>query len=180
MIYGVSGMNGSGKTTLLQMLAGLIPPSKGQIQYWATEQLIPEENWYQYVSYAAPYADVYEYMNLSELFYHYKSLKVFEKEFCFTDFVELVYLQSHEHKLIKTYSSGMKQRLKLGLSILSRSGVLFLDEPQSNLDQRAKEWFCELLKLYRNKKIIIIASNETQDFEIADKIISLDAKSIVT
>lgn len=168
-IYGIAGLNGSGKTTLLQILAGLIPPSKGKLTYFENEIPIADESWYQWICYAAPYGDLYEYMSLEELIRHHLVFKKFKKEIAYKEFVDLVFLNGHEHKLIKMYSSGMKQRLKLGMSILSESKVLFLDEPQSNLDEHSKEWYKNLLKGNAKDRIVIIASNESEDFMMVDE-----------
>ncbi|MGB4970150.1 MAG: hypothetical protein WBO31_11500, partial [Saprospiraceae bacterium] len=70
----------------------------------------------------------------------------------------------------------MKQRLKLGLSVLSESPILFLDEPQSNLDNQAKDWYQNLMQQYTKDKLVIIASNEIEDFKMVDEIISLQPK----
>jgi ABC-type multidrug transport system ATPase subunit len=172
-IYGIAGINGSGKTTLLQMLAGLIPPSKGKIKYVADEKQLADDSWYQRLCYAAPYADLYEYMNLEELFTHHIAFKNFEKEISFSEFVDIVFLKGHEHKLIKMYSSGMKQRLKLALSILTKSQILFLDEPQSNLDEYSKSWYQNLLKENTKDRIVIIASNEAEDFKMVGEKVEL-------
>lgn len=155
------------------MLAGIIPTSKGKVEYHHNGIKIEEDNWFQQLSYAAPYADVYEYMNLEELFRHHTVFKKLIKPFALKEFTEMVYLKGHEHKLIKMYSSGMKQRLKLGLSILSNSRILFLDEPQSNLDDRAKGWYRNLIKEYTNDRIIFIASNDSEDFDLAHERIEL-------
>jgi ABC-type multidrug transport system ATPase subunit len=71
----------------------------------------------------------------------------------------------------------MKQRLKLGLSILSESKVLFLDEPQSNLDDYSKNWYYKLLRENAKEKIVIIASNEADDFKLVDERIELKTLS---
>jgi ABC-type multidrug transport system ATPase subunit len=172
-VYGIAGLNGSGKTTLLHILAGLTPPSKGKIKYFENEKPLADESWYQSICYAAPYADLYEYMNLEELIKHHLVFKKFSKNSSFDEFVQIVFLNGHEHKLIKMYSSGMKQRLKLGMSILSESKVLFLDEPQSNLDEHSKNWYRNLLMEYKKDRIVIIASNEAEDFRMVDERIEL-------
>jgi ABC-type multidrug transport system ATPase subunit len=176
-IYGIAGLNGSGKSTLLHILAGLTPPSKGKIRYVDNGSALSEESWFEGICYAAPYADLYEYMNLEELMTHYLGFKKFSKNLSFKEFVDVVFLNGHEHKLIKMYSSGMKQRLKLAISILSESRILFLDEPQSNLDDFSKSWYQNLLKEHAKNKIVIIASNEAEDFKLVDEKIELKALS---
>ncbi|MBK8449372.1 MAG: ATP-binding cassette domain-containing protein [Saprospiraceae bacterium] len=174
--YGIAGPNGVGKSTLLQMLAGLIPLTKGVLNYSDQGKVIDGEHWYQHISFTAPYGDVYDYMNIEELTRHHQVFKKFQDQMSVKDFINFCYLKGHEHKLIKTYSSGMKQRLKLGLSVLSESPILFLDEPQSNLDNQAKDWYQNLMQQYTKDKLVIIASNEIEDFKMVDEIISLQPK----
>jgi ABC-type multidrug transport system ATPase subunit len=67
----------------------------------------------------------------------------------------------------------MKQRLKLGLGLYSQNPVLLLDEPTSNLDEKAKNWFFKLLQTIKNVKLIIIASNQPEEFGICDEKINI-------
>ena len=60
--------------------------------------------------------------------------------------------------------------------MLSESPILFLDEPQSNLDNQAKDWYQNLMQQYTKDKLVIIASNEIEDFKMVDEIISLQPK----
>lgn len=173
-VYGIAGSNGSGKSTLLQILSGMMGPSKGEIHYSMDDQELEEEFWFSKISYAAPYADVYDYMNVHELVQHQLCFKQFRNNMSSTEFIETCYLNGHEDKLIKFYSSGMKQRLKLGLAILADSPVLFLDEPISNLDDRAKLWCKQLLKKHCADRLVIIASNEPEDFELVNQKIHLE------
>lgn len=166
-IYGIAGPNGSGKSTLMQILAGLIPPTNGNIQYVLDGQTIGEDRLYQCISYAAPYAELYEYFTIRELLNHHTRFKPFYPQWNAEGFIERCYFQGHENKWIKTLSSGMKQRLRLGLSILSQSEILFLDEPLTNLDATAIQWYHQLLDECKEQRLIIIASNDAKDFENA-------------
>ena len=76
-------------------------------------------------------------------------------------------------KKVEELSSGMKQRLKLILSIMSQSSVILLDEPGSNLDDDGKQWFEELLKPRIKDHIVIIASNEESDLRLAQHLIKI-------
>lgn len=172
--YGISGPNGSGKTTLLHILAGLVPPSRGELLYKNAEGIIPEENWYKQLSFAAPYAEIYEYMNVRELFIHHTGFRKLYGAIDFETFVHTCYLEGHEEKLIKSYSSGMRQRLKLALGIITESEVLFLDEPQTNLDDKAKAWYFNLIDEYKRERCVVIASNEASDFRPGSIMISLN------
>ena len=60
--------------------------------------------------------------------------------------MEIMELEREWDKEVRFFSSGMKQRLKLALSILSQSGFILLDEPSTNLDQASTQWFLNLLE----------------------------------
>ena len=89
------------------------------------------------------------------------------------DFLEeYIDLQPGRTKLIKNYSSGMRQKIKLGFALLSERPVLLLDEPTTNFDEKAKEWFFERLNTQRDK-LLIIASNEGREIDFCTEKIAL-------
>ena len=90
----------------------------------------------------------------------------FHKKMCgFIEGVDLEYwitkagLSPHLNKRIKTYSSGMQQRVRLLLAIASPRPLLLLDEPTSNLDNDGVAFYQELIKELATDKTIIVASN---------------------
>ncbi|MBP9209937.1 MAG: ABC transporter ATP-binding protein [Saprospiraceae bacterium] len=172
-VYGISGPNGSGKSTLLQVLTGFVPPTRGKLKCEDSHAPgIPVEL-HPRLAYAAPYAEVYEYLTLRELLGLHLRFRPLYRGLTGEDFLRIAYLEGHEEKLVKTFSSGMKQRLKLALAILTQSEALVLDEPVTNLDSTAKEWYRELIREFNMDRLILIASNETSDFEGAGTLIHL-------
>ncbi len=150
--YGIRGANGSGKSTLLKIISGFLTPSRGQLQYTLRDQTVSREQVYQYTSFAAPYIDLIEDFKLPELFAYHTKFKKLDGVNDLKAFRELLdYEAIGTEKLISNYSSGMKNRLKLALHILSESHLLLLDEPSSFLDEAGVLWFQNLLK--ENKSI---------------------------
>jgi len=171
--YGIIGPNGSGKTTLLQILTGFIPPSKGDIIYRNQDKEVSPETFFKYTSVAAPYLELVEEFTLTEfLRFHFK-FKRLDKGLQINDMINLSYLEGAEHKLIKYFSSGMKQRLKLALCLFADSPIIFLDEPSSNLDEKANQWFRDNLEERRNDRMTIICSNQVLEFDLCDELIDL-------
>jgi ABC-type multidrug transport system ATPase subunit len=68
-------------------------------------------------------------------------------------------LEKHLEKPVSNFSSGMKQRLKLALAILSDTQLLLLDEPASNLDAEGIAWYRELLLANLEGRTLLVASN---------------------
>lgn len=160
--YAIHGPNGSGKSTLLKIISSAELPSKGTINYnLPKEGDLEASEMYKHISYVGPYMDLPELLTIQEI-YEFNS-KFKEIKLDFSSFIEKVYLKNDLKKPIKNYSSGMKQRLKLGLSILSNSSLLILDEPCSNLDKMGVELYQSLLKENSNNRTILIGSNEDKN-----------------
>lgn len=62
----------------------------------------------------------------------------------------------------------MYQRLKLATGIFTKSDVLFLDEPCTNLDQNSIQLYQEWVQQYTSEKIVIIASNQPYEYQMCD------------
>jgi ABC-type multidrug transport system ATPase subunit len=74
-------------------------------------------------------------------------------------------MKSSQNKLIKYFSSGMKQRLKLALAFCSDTPILMLDEPTSNLDSQGVDWYLGLVQQYAKDRLTIICSNQAHEYE---------------
>lgn len=158
----ILGANGSGKSTLLQIIAGYVSPSKGELIV-SNQQIIPNTEIYQYISIAAPSTELIEEFTLDEYVKFYASLKPLSSEINAEHIAEICYLYDAKNRMIQHYSSGMKQRLKLTLAIVSQNPILLLDEPTSNLDLQGIEWYRKLITQYALNKTIIVCSNQMND-----------------
>lgn len=170
----VTGSNGSGKSTLLKCLSGAIPISSGKITYMLDGSSIPEADWFSYLAIAAPYMEVPEEFTLEELLnFHFRFKKPLDG-ISSQEVIELLYLTPHSTKPVGQFSSGMKQRLKLGLALFSDVPLIFLDEPTSNLDRKGIEWYQEMINLYGKNRILVICSNEPREHEFCQQKIVLE------
>jgi ABC-type multidrug transport system ATPase subunit len=157
----ILGANGSGKSTLLKIISGAMLPSEGNINY--SNDLVnlnsTSEKIFGLITIAAPYMELIEDHTLAEhIDFHFH----FKKKFSSVDLAkvpELIGLKDAANKQIKYFSSGMKQRVRLGLAILSDTPLLLLDEPCSNLDQKGIDWYSQLVREYSNDRLIIVCSN---------------------
>lgn len=173
-VYGISGPNGSGKSTLVKIIAGIIAPSKGKIIHNLDNKLIAEEQLHNYIGFVSPYLVLYEefstYENLN-LFAEIRGVK-FNKErvdYLLNKFL----LFKRKDDLLKTYSSGMKQRVKFIFALSHSPNLIILDEPTSNLDDEGKNSVYELIREEGQKNIVIVASNEKSDLQFCSEVIYL-------
>jgi len=156
----ISGPNGSGKSTLIKILSGGMLPSSGNIDYSWQGSAIPEDLVYRYVHFVAPYNTVIEELSLPELFDMHQRIGLLKQYKSYPEWSSRLEYSFDPERQIKTYSSGMKQRIKLGLALLDDRPLILLDEPGSNLDSQGKEWLYVRLKELKPDQTLIIASNE--------------------
>jgi ABC-type multidrug transport system ATPase subunit len=163
-VYAITGPNGSGKSTLLQILWGQMPPSTGSINYQFSGTDISQEDIYKHVVVATPYLDLIEEFTLQEqLRFHFR-LKPCRYSMTETEIMERMYLTQARDKQLSNFSSGMKQRVKLALAFFSKADVIFLDEPGTNLDSTAFDWYCRELQALPPECLVFIASNQAAEY----------------
>jgi ABC-type multidrug transport system ATPase subunit len=162
--YAILGANGAGKSTILQVISGSLSSSEGTISYSKGSVLLNPENVFEHLSMAAPYLELIEEFSLRELIDFHFRFKKYRSGLDRDLMIELMGLKHSEHKAIKNFSSGMKQRVKLGLAFCSDTEMVLLDEPASNLDQQGLEWYLSLVEKYTEDRILIICSNQLQEY----------------
>jgi ABC-type multidrug transport system ATPase subunit len=158
----ILGPNGSGKSTLLQVIGGALIPTAGTIEHRLGGNLIQQEEVYSHVSIAAPYLGLYEDLSLAQAIDFHARFKAFRPGITNSDVARIAYLEQALGKPVLNFSSGMKQRLKLALAILSDTPLLLLDEPASNLDADAIAWYRKLVRDHADGRTILIASNRQE------------------
>ncbi len=171
--YAITGHNGSGKSTLLNVMAGIIPANKGKLTYSNSKGDLGLDAIFRHISFTAPYMELIEEYTLSELVDFHIKFKPFEEGLGAKDFFEKVYLTEHLNKPIKQFSSGMKQRLKLGLAFYSASDVIFLDEPTTNLDEKGIEWYLHQVSRLENSKLVLVSSNDKREYQFCDEVFDI-------
>ena len=164
----ILGLNGSGKSTLLQALTGYLTLNEGELKFDITNTQTKQnpnasDFYYKQISLASPYLELLEDFTLKEMIAHTQVYKPFINNLSVNEIVELSGLSAHQHKYIKLFSSGMKQRLKLTLAILADVPILLLDEPTTNLDATVVKWYQELIETYTKNKTVIVCSNSIKD-----------------
>ncbi len=158
--YAIVGQNGAGKSTLLKTLAQYSLPNKGKVEFEGITEDVNKQ-----ISFAAPYSELIEEFTLPELLNFLIQIDFLSTRWDFNTFTSFIDLRPSETKYIKNFSSGMRQKVKLGIALASDRPILCLDEPTSNLDETAKNWFYRALESQRHK-LILIASNEQAEINL--------------
>jgi ABC-type multidrug transport system ATPase subunit len=159
----INGLNGSGKSTLLQLIAGYITPTEGKIIYNNGVEAINPDKYYRYISFAAPYLELIEQFTLKENVDFFRRHKPLQSGLMTDELISRAGLTGSGNKQVRNFSSGMKQRVRLALSLFAATPLILLDEPLSNLDMAGYEWYTRVISELSPDKIIIVCSNQVSE-----------------
>ncbi len=172
--YAVTGSNGSGKSTFIQLIAANLLPTLGSITYRDDQKDIEPENVYSLISFAAPYIELPDEFSMNEFLKFHFRFKSLLPGFRLEDLSEFLQLEGAGDKYIRNFSTGMKQRLKLGTAVLSDVPILLLDEPATNLDQRGLNWYRAIVQKYSNDRLLIVCSNRNEEYDFCEQKIDIE------
>ncbi|WP_375433603.1 ATP-binding cassette domain-containing protein [uncultured Hymenobacter sp.] len=161
----ILGPNGAGKSTLLNTLSGQQLPTDGTLLYQQKGQSVPVEEVPPLLAYAAPYLELIEELTLTELLHFHARFKPLRPGVTQPQLIELMYLSTSRHKLVRDFSSGMKQRLKLALALYADTPLLLLDEPTTNLDRAGVAWYQEHVRATLAGRTVLVSSNVPEEYD---------------
>jgi NitT/TauT family transport system ATP-binding protein len=174
----VLGPSGSGKTTLLRALAGLLPPSSGEIIFKGEKLTGPPPGIgfvFQKPS-LMPWRTVIQNITLP-LEVQNESAEVRQEKAL--ELVELVGLQGFEDSLPRDLSGGMAQRVAIARALVHDPDVLLMDEPFGSLDALTRERMgVELLRIWqlRCKTVVMVTHSISEALLLADRVLVLSQR----
>ena len=171
MVFGLLGPNGAGKTTLIRILATLLEPDAGRAELLGHDVVAEAAEVRELFALTGQFAAVDELLtgreNL-EMFGRLFRLSRAEARNRATELLERFELSDAADRTAKTYSGGMRRRLDLASSLLTRPSVLFLDEPTTGLDPRSRNEIWAIVRDLRREGTTILLT--TQYLEEADQL----------
>jgi len=172
----IAGNNGSGKSTLLKILHGLIETPINTIQ-WG-EFSISEIKQSQSMVFQSPI--LLNRTTYENLLYVIKNKKIKDKYYI-DQIIEKLNLKSIEKVNTKYISGGERQKVAIAMSIIGEPGIIFLDEPTSQLDPSYKNEIESIINdLSENKTKIFMTSHDIAQIKrIGKEIIFLDKGEII-
>src|SRR6516164_1242727 len=171
MVFGLLGPNGAGKTTLVRILATLLTPDAGRAEVFGHDVVREPAGVRELIGLTGQFAAVDELLTGRE------NLEMFGRLFKLSgeqarrragELLERFGLAQAADRPARTYSGGMRRRLDIASSLLTRPQVLFLDEPTTGLDPRSRNEIWAIVRELRREGTTILLT--TQYLEEADQL----------
>lgn len=173
-VYGFLGPNGSGKSTTIRMLCGLLAPTSGEGLVLGMNLASEGQKLKHDVGYMSQKFSLYPEMTVIENLNFYSGLyglRGTEKKERIDQMITLAGLQGREDERTGLLSGGWRQRLALGCAILHRPKILFLDEPTSGVDPKARRLFWDIIYgLAADGTTVMVTTHFMDEAEHCDKV----------
>jgi ABC-2 type transport system ATP-binding protein len=178
-VFGVLGPNGAGKTTMLRMLATLLHIDEGEAELFGRDVRTEPHAVRRLLGVTGQYASVDENLTASEnlwLFARLQGLGRAEARARGTELLEQFDLTDAARKPISAFSGGMRRRLDLAASLLTRPPLIVLDEPTTGLDPRTRGQMWDTIRdLVRTGCTVLLTTQYLDEADqLADRIAVID------
>lgn len=154
------GHNGAGKSSLIKIILGLIPPTSGSVMILGQSAQASQARNSVRLGYLPEDASFYDKLTGLEVLSYFAALKGVGPRRVGSLIAEFG-LEYAQHRQLKTYSKGMKQRLGVAQAILSEPKILLLDEPTVGLDPQASQFlYGKVNQLKQTGCAVVISTHE--------------------
>jgi heme exporter protein A len=172
----LTGPNGSGKTTMIRIICNLLRPISGNVDYVFGDQKKEAKDLYSTIGLVGPYLQLYNNLTALENYSFFAKIRGLSIDISyFKVLMKKMGLAGRELDELRTYSSGMLQRMKYVCALLHQPEILVLDEPTSNLDEKGCDIVYQIMQDQKKEKVLILATNEPGEIKFGDKKVQLAA-----
>jgi len=170
----ITGRNGSGKSTLVRIICGVLSPTAGSMALEIDGQVAGDP--YLSAGLVAPYLQMFEEFSPMENLQIAAGLRgtAFEGPRA-AGLLERMGLSGRLHDPVRTFSSGMKQRVKYAFALQHDPPLLVLDEPTANLDDEGIAIAREVMAAQRKRGALVVATNDPGDVVTFERSVDLNA-----
>jgi ABC-2 type transport system ATP-binding protein len=183
-ILALLGPNGAGKTTIVRILSTLIPADAGSMRIAGHDVVTDRDGVRSVIGVTGQFSAVDNLLTGAENLQLMADLRHLGREAGrrrVTELLEQFDLNDTAHKLLSTYSGGMRRRLDLAMTLVDQPRVIFLDEPTTGLDPRSRRTMWQVIRELAAAGVAILLTTQYLDEadQLADRIAVLDQGRIV-
>jgi ABC-2 type transport system ATP-binding protein len=183
-VLALLGPNGAGKTTMVRILSTLIPADSGSVHIAGHDVVTDPDGVRAVIGVTGQFSAVDNLLTGTENLQLMADLRHLGREAGRRRVAELLEqfdLSDAAHKLLSTYSGGMRRRLDLAMTLVGQPEVIFLDEPTTGLDPRSRLTMWQIIRELAAAGVTILLTTQylEEADQLADRIAVLDEGRIV-
>jgi ABC-2 type transport system ATP-binding protein len=183
-VLGLLGPNGAGKTTAVRILTTLLQPDAGRAVIEGIDVVEEPARARSRIGLTGQYAAVderitgFENLELTGRLFHHSKREARDRA---AELLDRFHLSQAKDRVVKTYSGGMRRRLDIGMSLIGRPSVLFLDEPTTGLDPRSRLNMWALIEeLVAEGTTTLLTTQYLEEADrLADNIVVIDHGTVI-
>ncbi|WP_143462974.1 ATP-binding cassette domain-containing protein [Levilactobacillus enshiensis] len=183
-VFGLLGPNGAGKTTTLRMMTTLLQADAGQVKIFGHDTVKEGRLARSMFGLTGQYASVDEDISARENLMIFSRLNGLSRRAAKQRTAELLAefsLENSADKALKNFSGGMRRRLDLAVSLITRPTLIFLDEPTTGLDPRTRtQMWATIRQLVRQGSTVVLTTQYLDEADqLADNLAIIDHGKLV-
>jgi ABC-2 type transport system ATP-binding protein len=184
-IVGLLGPNGAGKSTFIKAIIGLLVPDKGDIKIAGRDSITERNVVRDMIGYMPEHDCLIESFAAIDFVSYMGQISGMKKRDAMPrshEMLDFVGIGEERYRLISSYSTGMKQRVKLAQAIVHDPKILFLDEPTNGMDPHGREDMLDLIKkISASDKSILVSSHILEEVEkVSDHAMIISQGQLIT
>lgn len=178
-VFGLLGPNGAGKTTTMEMMEGLRKPDEGQIDLFGVDAIRKPKAVKELIGVQLQSTALFDHLTTSESILLYGSF--YRQMQPVGDLLQAFDLVEKRKTLVKHLSGGQRQRLAIALAVVHDPRVIFLDEPTTGLDPKARRDLWEIiLRLKKEGRTVFLSTHYMEEAEqLCDRVAIMDTGRVI-
>lgn len=182
-VFGFLGANGAGKSTTIRMLCGILRPTSGDAIVGGYSVVNQPDKVKTKIGYMSQKFSLYDDLTVQENINFFGGIYGLDKDILEERknwVLSIADLKGNEHFLTASLPKGIKQRLALGIAVIHRPEIVFLDEPTSGVDPIARRNFWELINsLSEEGTTVVVTTHYLEEAEYCNNIILMDSGKLI-
>jgi len=179
IVFAFLGPNGAGKTTTVEMIEAIRQPTSGEIKIFGKDITTSFDDVKEKIGVLPQEYKSFERLTVRETLEFYS--KLFKKQANIDSIIDAMDLNDEENKLYMNLSGGLKQRVGVAISLVNDPDIIFLDEPTTGLDPKARREVWEVIAGLKNRgKTVFLTTHYMEEAEyLADHITIIHKGKII-
>ena len=182
-ITGLAGADGAGKTTLLRLICGLLIPDSGVITVDGYDTVSDSDSIHSILGYMPQKFGLYEDLTVMEnleLHAALRNIPIIERKSRYDEILTFTSLFPFTKRLAGKLSGGMKQKLGLGCTLLSKPAILLMDEPGVGVDPLARRELWRMVRsLTSENRAVVWSTAYLEEAEMCDTVILMNEGDLI-